>query len=204
MGDFGFPDQNLPLPTTSFRAAAAHEPIFRRSTMRLAFPRINSVQSDNGAASIRFLRVNMNRDAGGLDYLFRFKTSSGEIDVRTTVAITTSSAATYKLAESGTTLGSLGVEEALKYVQEYAGEYGNTFEVRIFEVPSHASDGTVVTLRDAFCNLFLEYWSSYKYSNADEASDPAGFYPDTIHFVPYDLDKKFRVTLLAGQGGHHD
>jgi len=31
--------------------------------------------------------------------------------------------------------------------------------------------------------------------------DPAEFYPDTIHFVSYDLDRKSRVTRHAARKG---
>jgi len=172
--------------------------------MRLAFPRINSLQTDDGTESITFLKVNMDRDTGGLDYLFRFKTPSGDIEVRTTVAIATGFAAADEFAKGGSSLWSLDTTEVRKYIEKYADEHGNAFEVRTFEVPSNTSDSLIQVLRDAFCKLFLEYWSSYKYSNEDETSDPAGFYPDKIQFVPYDLDKKFRLTLLAGQGGHRD
>ena len=63
-------------------------------------------------------------------------------------------------------------------------------------MPSDTNDSSIVALRDAFCALFFEYWSSYKYNSADEVS-PADFYPDTLIFVPFDLDRKFHVTLHA-------
>jgi hypothetical protein len=44
--------------------------------MRLSFPRIMSLQSDDGAASIVFQSTDMNRDTGGFKYLFRFATAS--------------------------------------------------------------------------------------------------------------------------------
>ena len=168
--------------------------------MRLGFPRIESLQTDDGAASITFLKVNMDRDTGGLDYLFRFKTPSSDIEVRSTVAIVTGIPASKKFAESGNELWSLHPTDVRKYIEEYAGEYGNTFEVRIFEVPSGANDSSIVALRDAFCELFFEYWSSYKYNSADKMSAAADFYPDTLIFVPFDLDRKFHVTLHVRQG----
>jgi hypothetical protein len=192
--------------TTAFVvSAAASEPTFRRSTMRLAFPRINSLQTDDGTASITFLQVNMNQDTGGLDYLFRFKTPSGDTEVQTTVAILKGIPAAKKyLAETGNELWSLDVTEIRKYKEKYAGEYGNIFEVRTFKVPFDTSDDSIPVLRDAFCALFFKYWSSYQYNNADETSDPADFYPDTIYFTPWALNFLFRVTLHARQGGHHD
>jgi hypothetical protein len=185
-------------------SAETSEPILRRSIMRLGVPRINSLQTGDGTASITFLKVNMDRDTGGLDYLFRFKTPSGDIEVRTTVSIITDFAAAAKFAESGNSLWFLETTEVRKYIEKYAGEYGNTFEVRIFELPSNTSDSSIAVLRDAFCQLFLEYWSSYKYNNADETSDPADCYPDTINFLPFDLDRKLHVTLHARQGVRHD
>lgn len=173
--------------------------------MRLGFPRIESLQTDDGSASIVFQQVNMNRDAGGLDYLFRFRTPSGDTEVRTTVGIVTGVPAHYKfLAETGNQLMSLPMADVTKYIEKYAGEYGNTFEVRIFEAPADTSDSGIVVLRDAFCELFFQFWSSYKYNNTDEASDPAEFYPDTINFLPHNLNRKFYATLHAKQGGRHD
>jgi len=184
-------------------ASSADEPLSEKH-MRLAFPRINSFQTDDGTASITFLKVNMDRDTGGLDYLFRFKMPTGDIEVHATVAITTSFAAADEFAKGGASLWSLDPTEVRKYVEKYAGEHGNSFLVRIFEVPANTSDSTIQILRDKFCMLFLEYWSSYKYSNADETSDSAGFYPDKLQFVPYDLDEKFRMTFLADKGGRRD
>src|SRR3954453_22223691 len=123
--------------------AQTSEPIFRRSTMRLGFPRIESLQTDDGTASITFLKVNMDRDTGGLDYLFRFKTPSGDTEVRTTVAIVTGAQASYKFRESGGELMSLHPTDVRKYVEEYAGVYGNTFEVTRFEVPADTSDSSI-------------------------------------------------------------
>jgi hypothetical protein len=184
--------------------AETDEPIFRRSTMRLGVPRIESLQTDDGTASITFLKVNMDRDTGGLDYLFRFKTPSGDTEVRTTVAIVTGIPAAEKFAESGNELWSLHPTDVRKYIEKYAGEHGNTFEVRIFRVPANTSDDGIAALRNAFCELFFKYWSSYKYNNADDPSDPAGFYPDTINFLPFNLNRKFHVTLHAAQGARHD
>jgi hypothetical protein len=186
-------------------SAETSEPISRRSIMRLGFPRIKSLQTDDGTASIAFQAADTNRDTGGLKYLFRFKTPSGDTEVRTTVARVTSSPAREKFfAESGNDLMDLETTEMRKYIEKYAGEYGNTFEVRIFAVPSNTSDDNIVVLRDAFCALLFKYWSSYKYNNADETSDPADCYPDTINFLPFDLDRKLHVTLHARQGVHHD
>jgi hypothetical protein len=173
--------------------------------MRLGFPRIKSLQTDDGTASIAFQAADTNRDTGGLNYVFRLKTPSGDAEVSATVGIVTGFPAAEKyLAESGNRLWDLSPTDARQYVERYAGEYGNTFEVRIFKVPVNASDNSIVVLRDAFCDLFLKYWSSYKYVNADETSDPADCYPDTINFPPFDLDRKLHVTLHARQGVHHD
>jgi hypothetical protein len=173
--------------------------------MRLSFPRIKSLQSDDGIASISFQSTSMDRDTGGYEYLFRFAGPSGETEVRATVARVTGAPAAKKFsAETGNSLWSLKIQEAEKYVDEYAEEFGNIFEVRIFAVPSNTSDSSIVVLRDAFCRLFLECWSSYRYNNTDETSDPADCYPDTINFRPYDLNRKFRVTLHARREGRHD
>jgi hypothetical protein len=178
---------------------------FRRSTMRLGTPRIESLQTDDGTASIAYRGVDTNRDTAGGVYLFRFKTLSGDVEVSTTVGTVTSFPAGDKyLAETGNNLMDLTLTDIRKYVERYAEEYGNTFKVVLFTVPANTSDNDIVVLRDAFCALFFEYRSSYKYNNADETSDPAGRYPDTINFMPYDLDPKFRVTVHARQGGRHD
>ena len=42
--------------------------------MRLPFPRLKSLETDDGTACITFQKFNMDRDAGGFDYLFRRKT----------------------------------------------------------------------------------------------------------------------------------
>jgi hypothetical protein len=174
--------------------------------MRLGFPRIKSLQSDDGTASITFQTTSMDRDTGGYQYLFRLATSSGETEVRATVARVTGAFAGRKFSaeNGGKSLFSLKVQESQEYVEKYAEEYGHTFEVRTFTVPSDTSDSSVVVLRDTFCRLFLECWSSYRYNNTDDTSDPAGYYPDTINFMPWDVDRKFRVTLHAGPEGHHD
>ncbi|MBR0721082.1 hypothetical protein [Bradyrhizobium manausense] len=170
--------------------------------MRLAFPRIKSLQSDDGTASITYQSVDMNRDTGGFTFLFVFKMPSGETTVNTTVArVTTYPARKKFLADTGKDLLDLSTTEMRKYIDKYAGEYGNTFEVRIFEVPSGTGDDDIVALRDAFCALFFEYWSSYEYNNSDDTSDPADRYPDTISFLPQNLNRKFHLTMLAGQGG---
>jgi hypothetical protein len=166
--------------------------------MRLASPRINCLQTDDGTASITYLSVDMNRDTGGFNFLFVFKAPASETKVNTTVArVTTSRAREKLLADTGKDLLDLDTTEMMTYIDKYAGEYGNTFEVRIFEVPSNTGDDGIIVLRDAFCALLFEYWSSGKYSNADDASDPAGVYPDTINFLPIDLNRKFHVTLHA-------
>jgi hypothetical protein len=181
------------------------EPIFRRSIMRLGIPRIESLQTDDGTASITFLGVDTNRDTTGGVYLFQFKTPSGDIEVNTTVGTVTSFPASDKFfAETGNKLMDLTLTDIRKYIETYAEEYGNTLKVALFTVPANTSGNDIVVLRDAFCALFFEYWSSYKYNNADVTSDPADRYPDTINFVPYDLDRKFHVTLHARQGGRHD
>jgi len=163
--------------------------------MRLAFPRIESLQTGDGIASITFLAADPNRDTGGLNYVFRLKTPSGDAEVVTTVGIATGVFAAEKYsAENGNSLWDLSPSDARRYVENYAGEYGNTFDVRAFKVPINASDENILILRDAFCDLFLKYWSSYRYSNSDETSDPLGCYPDTINFVPRDLDRKFYLT----------
>jgi hypothetical protein len=173
--------------------------------MRLAFPRINSLQTEDGTASITYLSFDMNRDTGGFTFLFVFKAPSGETKINTTVARVTSARAREKFqAETGKDLMDLTTTEMTEYIDKYAGEYGNTFEVRIFDVPRDTGDDSVVVLRDAFCALFLEYWSSYKYSNSDDTCDPADHYPDTIHFLPQNLNRKLRVTLSAKQGVNHD
>jgi hypothetical protein len=172
--------------------------------MRLGFPRIKNLQTDDGTASIAFQSTSMDRDTGGFEYLFRFRTSSGETEVRATVARVTGGPAARKLAESGTDLWSLKTEGIEKYINKYVEEYGNTFEVVIFAVPANASDNDIVALRDAFCALFFKNWSLYKYNNTDDTSDPAELYPDTINFLPYDLDRRFHVTVHARQGGYHD
>jgi len=172
--------------------------------MRLAFPRIKSLRTDDGAASIAFQMVDMNRDTGGLTYLFRFKTPSGDIEVRAIVAIVTSTPAADKFAESGGDFWSLEMAERDEYIERYAAEYGNAFEVRIFKVPANTSDDSIVVLRDAFCALFFECWSSHKYNNAEGGGNPADCYPDTIHFLPVDLNRKFHVTLQATRGARHD
>ncbi|GLH82106.1 hypothetical protein SSBR45G_70150 [Bradyrhizobium sp. SSBR45G] len=64
----------------------------------------------------------------------------------------------------------------------YAAEHGHTFEVGLFEVPAKTSDATILILRDAFCKLVLECWSSFRFNNADEIGDPSDSYPDTLHF----------------------
>jgi hypothetical protein len=186
-------------------SAEISEPVLRRSIMRLGLPRIKSLQSDDGTASLTFQGADPNRDTGGLVYVFRLKTPSGDAEVHATVGIVTGFPAAEKYgAESGNRLWDLSPADARAYVETYAGEYGNTFEVRIFKVPVNASDDSIVVLRDAFCDLFLKFWSSYRYSNADETSDPVDCYPDTINFVPHDVDKKFLVTLHARQAGRHD
>ncbi len=91
----------------------------------------------------------------------------------------------------------LTLTDIRKYVETYAEEYGNTFKVVLFTVPANTSDNDIVVLRDAFCGLFFEYRSSYRYNSADETGDPAACYPDTINFVPYDVNRKFHVTLHA-------
>src|SRR5258707_15417423 len=63
------------------RHSQTGEPIFRRSIMRLGFPRIKSLHTDDGTASIDFQSTSMDRDTGGFEYLFRFATSSGEAEV---------------------------------------------------------------------------------------------------------------------------
>jgi hypothetical protein len=108
------------------------------------------------------------------------------------------------LAETGKELWSLDAAGIRKYKEKYTGEDGNIFEVRTFNLPFDTSDDTILVLRDAFCALFFKYWSSYQYNDADATSDPAEFYPDTIHFTPWDLNYQTRVTLHAKQGGHHD
>src|SRR5262245_58191691 len=87
------------------------EPIFRRSTMRLGVPRIDSLQTDDGTASIVFRTVDMNRDTGGYNYLFRLATPSGDVEVNATVESATGSPAARKLAESGVDLWSLKTAE---------------------------------------------------------------------------------------------
>ena len=173
--------------------------------MRLSFPRIESLQTDDGNASINFLAADPNRDAGGLNYVFRIKTPSGDAEVVTTVGVVTGFPAAEKyLAENGNSLWDLSPADARQYVEKYASGYGNTFEVRAFNVSVNASDESILILRDAFCELFLKFWSSYGYSNSDETSDPSGCYPDTINFVPRNLDRKFHLVLHATQGGRHD
>lgn len=173
--------------------------------MRLEFPRIKSLQTDDGTASITYLAVDPNRDTGGINYVFRFKTPSGNAEVIATIGIVTGFPAAEKYsAENGNSLWDLSPADARQYVENYASEYGNTFEIRAFKVSVNASDKSILILRDAFCDLFLKYWSSYKYSNSDETSDPSGCYPDTVNFVPRNLDRKFYVTLHATQGGRHD
>lgn len=125
--------------------------------MRLSFPRIMSLQSDDGAASIVFQSTDMNRDTGGFKYLFRFATPSGETEVRATVDRVTSGPAAKKFSsESGKKFWSLKTTEIANYVDKYAEEYGNTFEVVIFEAPSDTSGSSIVVLRDAFCRLFFD------------------------------------------------
>jgi len=173
--------------------------------MRLSFPRIKSLQSDDGTASIAFQSTSMDRDTGGYQYLFRYATPSSKIEVRATVARVTGAPAGRKFsAETGTSLWSQKIQDAEQYVDEYAEEYGHTFEVRIFAVPSDKSGSIIALLRDTFCRLFLECWSSVRYNSADETSDPAACYPDTIKFVPYDVDRNFHVTLYARRRGDHD
>lgn len=181
------------------------EPTFRRSTMRLGSPRIKSLEANDGTASLTFTGVDSNPDTTGGVYAFRLRTSAGNIEVSATVGIVTSVPASDKfLAETGKRLMDSTLIDIRKYVETYAEEYGNTFKVVLFTVPVNTSDDDIIKLRDAFCALFLEYCSSYKYNNADETSNPADRYPDTINFAPYGLDRKFRVTLHAGQGGSHD
>jgi hypothetical protein len=127
-----------------------------------------------------------------------------DIEVNATAERTTGDPAARKLAESGTDLWSLKTADVRLYIEKYADEYGNTFAVRLFAVPVTTSDADVVTLRDAFCALFFKLWSSYKYNNSHETADPAEVYSDTIIFMPYELDRKFHVTVHARQGGHHD
>jgi hypothetical protein len=166
--------------------------------MRLSNPRIDSLQTDDGTASIAFQGIDTNRDAGGRVYLFRFKTPTGDIQVTATVGTATGFPASDKFfAENGKQLMDLPLADIQKYVEEYADQYGNTFEVRLFTVPDNTGDNDIVVLRDAFCALFFKYWSSYEYNNTDETSDPAELYPDKINFVPYDVDRKFHVTLQA-------
>lgn len=181
------------------------EPIFRRSVMRLSFPRIKSLQTDDGTASIVFQSTDMNRDTGGFKYLFRFATSAGEAHVRATVDRVTSGPASEKFsADGGKNFWALKSAEIASYVDKYAEEYGNTFEVVIFEVISDTSGSSIEVLRDTFCRLIFDCWSSYRYNNTDETSDPTGRYPDTINCLPYGLDKRFYVTLHAKQEGGHD
>ena len=182
-------------------AAEASEPS-RRSTMRLAFPRIKYLQTDDGAAAITFQGVDTSRDTSGQKYVFKFRTPSGDIEAFTTVGAVTGLYAAEKFAaETGNILWDSHPTAMRKYIEKYADEYGHTFEVRIFKVPAKMDDKSIILLRDAFCALFFEYRSSYKYNNSDEASDPARRYPDTINFMPYDLSEKFQVILQARQGG---
>lgn len=164
--------------------------------MRLGFPRITSLQSEDGTASIAFQSTSMDRDTGGYRYLFRLAAPSRETEVRATIARVTGAPAGKQFeAETGNNLWSLKIQDAEKYVEKYAEEHGNIFEVRIFAVPPETSGNDIVALRDAFCRLLFECWSSYRYNNADATSDPAGRYPDTINFRPYDVDRRFHVTL---------
>src|SRR3954452_23001777 len=115
-------------------SAETNEPIFRRSIMRLEFPRIKSLQTDDGTSSITFQAVDMNRETGGLNYLFKLKAPSGDTEILTTVAIVTSFPAAEKFSESGNDFWSASVtmEDREKYTAKYAEEHGNTFEVRSF------------------------------------------------------------------------
>ncbi|WP_315783999.1 MULTISPECIES: hypothetical protein [unclassified Bradyrhizobium] len=170
--------------------------------MRLAFPRIESLQTDDGTASIRYLTVDMNRDNGGLKYLFTFEAPNGEMRIPTTVALLTSSPAREKFrADTGLDLFDSRLSEIGKYTEEYAGRYGNTFLVQAFDVPANMDEDAIVALRSAFCALFFEYWSSYRHNNQDDTCDPAERYPDTLHFVPQNLGRKFHLTLHARQEG---
>ncbi|MGJ5222395.1 hypothetical protein ACQR1Q_36685, partial [Bradyrhizobium oligotrophicum] len=119
--------------------------------MRLAFPRIKNLQTDDGAASIKFLKVNTSRDVGGFEYLFRFRAPSGNVDVHAILAIVTDMAAARQFGEGGASLWSLHPTQVRTYVERYAAEHGHTFEVRLFEVPAKTSDATILILRDAFC-----------------------------------------------------
>ncbi|BAM89148.1 amidophosphoribosyltransferase [Bradyrhizobium oligotrophicum S58] len=169
--------------------------------MRLAFPRINSLEADDGSASISYLTVDMNRDTGGLKYNFTSMKPFGKIDIPTTVALLTSSKARdLLLAETGFDIFDQDLSEIERRVREYAGQHGHTFEVRTFQVPATANEQMIRVLRDSFCDLFLEYWSAYRNSSGDHTDDSAGRYPDTLHFRPQNLNRKFHVTLHAKGG----
>src|SRR5437764_12746751 len=103
----------------------------------------------------------MNRDTGGLKYLFRFATSAGEAEGRATVDRVTSSPAGEKFsAETGKNFWTLKTAEIASYVDKFAEEYGNSFEVVIFEVLSDTSGSSVEVLRDAFGALFLDCYAA--------------------------------------------
>ena len=165
--------------------------------MRLEMPNTSFLQSDDGKAEIILLNEIGNRDEGSIIYRFRCSMRSGDVDFRTATQSLTAAFAGQKSEESGKPIGSLSVTEFREYVGEYAEEFGMTFSVRTFGNDLRKTDRDIITLRDTFCRLFLRLWSSYKYTNSDRASDPNGFYPDTIEFWPYNLDKKFRATLYA-------
>lgn len=171
--------------------------------MRLAFPRVSYLENEDKTASITRLNESGNRDDGGLVYLFRCVIPAGRFELRSTVAVVTSVLAGQQLEESGSKISSLSVQEFREYVERYAEQFGNTFEVRIFGDTFQANDKDIEVLRDTYCRLLLALWSSYRYNNADNECDPSGTYPDTLFFRPFNLDRKFRMTLRVGGETSH-
>ena len=190
--------------------------------LRLPTPRVKQVQPAGGAFLLTYEGVDSSHDLGGGNYLFRTG-QDREVEVKARVQPTTAYAAEEQARKEGVDYRALGFMEALEYQRRFASTYGHRSQVILFEVfRRQETRPIVVRFRDRiaraarelrapggrdldiallarnFCRAFFELDASFKNNHPQYPASGEGYYPDEIYFCPYDVDKKYYMTLGAG------
>jgi len=171
---------------------------------RIWNPKLKSISTDDGRATLTFSGFDTSRDGGGKLLTFELTRPSfveKMLICKILVADHTVDRARTYYQKQNIDYWKLSLTEKSSLNIEYGNKFGKYYDVKEFHPQnfkiSQLPDAQVEEIRDLICALYLKRYATYSFNNPDPSADPDGFYPDEISFQPIGEANQFKKRFLA-------
>ena len=165
--------------------------------MRLRMPKVTSVTSKDGRATLQYKGITIHPDVGGATYLLEVEwpgSKTGKMTIEAIVVAANSKRISRAAYEAGLDYDNMTLPEQGKFDERFFQEHGRYGSVKNFygDFIKAMKPSEIEFTREIFINLYFIMNSSYKFNDKDILEeDLINFYPDTIEFNPISLPRKY-------------